>query len=420
MDWPGEIRAVVNDTKWDHRSTKTVRVRGSDRVWKAAQQLLREVKAEQDIQGRRGTPDWHLRFALADVCIFSLREFAKELPKHLDDFLKPTSTGPSPEVIAMTGSQALQALAKAQLIADTLPQAAENLEVLRTGNDRHEVEEFEGIYELVRTCRTEVLQRIAEALIQLRPDRTKSEPDLFGEAFFTLVHHTEEAIATGDVVLVKEVFPKILYSSLVLQEYVLSTYHPPTYQVNSTIMDPTVDILEISGLAMIYAALRGDQSDAPLRQAWIDQLGSFPRPDEAARLVLDRMEMKDGYASLGISPRDIARSGWEIRLTNKIVEAGYAVPEFNPLGEERPVWNAPPLIKMLGVSEHMRSIFLNPRVIFAAEVIGPMSGETEDILRSRRSLRRFYEKKDSHCERDDSENDEAAKTVLGNTQDNIL
>ena len=419
IDWPDEIRAVVNDTKWDHRDTKTVRVCGSDRVWKAAQQLLREVKAEQDIQGCRATPDWYLRFALANVCIFSLREFAKELPKHLDDFLKPTSTSLSPEVRAMTGLQSLQTLAKAQLIADSLPQAAKNLEVLRMGNDRQETEEFEEVNGLVRTCRTEVLQRIAEALIQLRPDRTKSEPDLFGEALFTLVHHTEEAIATGDVALVEFVFPKILYSSLVLQEHVLSTYQPPTYQANATVMDPTVDILELSGLAMIYAIIRGDRSDAPVRQAWMDQLRSLPQPDEAARQVLNSLELKDGYAPLGISPRDVARSEWEIRLSSKIVEVGYAVPEYNPFVKERPPWNAPSLIKMLGVSERMQSIFLKPRAIFAVEVIGPLSEETEDTLRNRPSLRRFYQQKDFHGGQEYMESNEATKTVFENTQDNL-
>ena len=419
IDWPDEIRRVVNATKWDRRSTKTVQVRGSDRVWKAAQQLLREVKAEQDIQGRRATPDWYLRFALANESIFSLREFAKELPKHLDAFLKPTLTGLSPEVHALTGSQALQALAKVRLLADSLQQAAENLEVLRMGNDRQETEEFEGINELVRTSRTEVLRRIADALVQLRPDQTKSEPDLFGEALFTLIHHMEEAIATGDVALVKDVFPKVLYSSLVLQDHVVSTYQSPTYQVNSTTMDPTVDILELSGLAMIYATLRADQSDAPICQAWMDQLKLSPKPDEAARLVLNRLELKDGYASFGISQRDMARSEWEFRLTHKIVEAGYAAPEINPFVEERPASHAPPLIKMLGVSQHLPSISLKPRTIFAAEVIGPMSGETEDTLGSRRSLRRFYEERDRHGAEYDSQSDEAKKAVFEDTRDNF-
>ena len=417
-NWPDEIRAVVNETKWDRRSTKTVRVRGSDRVWNAAQQLLREVKAEQDIEGRRTTPDWYLQSVLANECIFSLREFGNQLPKHLDDFLKPTNTGSSPEINAMIGSQALQALAKAQLIADALPQAAENLEVLCMGNNRLDAEEFGGIYGHLRSCRTEVLQRIAEALIHLKLDQTKSEPDLFGEAFFPLVHHTEEAIATGDVALVKEVFPKILDSSLALQGHVLSTYQPPTYEVNSTIADPTVDILELSGLAMIYATLRDDQSDASVRQAWLDRLDLFPQKDAAARLILDQLEIKDAYAPLGISARYVTRGEWETRLCTKIVEAGYAVPEFDPFVKDQPAWNAPPLIKMLGVSGYMPSISLKPYTIFAAEVIGPLSGETEDILRSRRSLREFYEKKDFHRARDDSESGEAAQMAVENTQDN--
>ena len=337
----------------------------------------------------------------------------------LDDFLKPTFKGSSPEVSAMTGSMALQALAKVPLIADALPQAAENLEVLRMGNYRQETKEFEGIYEVLRTCRTEVLQRIAEALIRLRPTQIKSEPDLFGEALFTLIHHTEEAIATGDKALVKEIFPKVLASSFVLQEHVLSTYQPPTYEVNSAIVDPTVDILELSGLAMIYATLRGDQSDAPVRQAWRDQLRSFPQTDEAARLVLNRLEMKDRYALPGISASGIARSEWEIRLTNKIVEAGYVVPEFHPSVEERLAWNAPLLIRMLGVSEHMPSMSLKPHTIFAAEVIGPLSGETEDVLRRRQSLRYYYEKKDFHHAQDDLESDKGAKIGVENTQDNL-
>ena len=393
--WPDEIRSVVNDTQWDQRTTKGVQIRGSDRVCNAAQQLLREVKAEQDIQGRRVTPDWYLRLALANESILSLREFANELPTLLDDFLKPTSSALSPEVKAMTGSQALQALAKAQLIADDLPLAAKNLEVLRMGNDPQETNEFEALNDRIRKCRSEILQRIGEALVQLQPNQTKSEPDLFGEALFPLIHYTEEAIATGDVALVKEVFPKILYSSFVLQDHVLSTYQTPTYQVNSAIMDPTVDILELSGLAIIYATLRDDQSDAPVRHAWTSLLKSSSQPDELAKLVLDRLEMVDGYTSWGISQRDMARSTWEIRLSDRIVEAGYAVPEFDPFVESQPEWNAPPLIKMLSVTESLPSILLKPRTIFAAEVIGPLSGEAENLLRSRWSLRSFYEQKDS-------------------------
>ena len=394
-NWPDEIRATVDTTKWDRKSTSAVHIRGSRRVWIAAQQLLMQVKAEHDIEGRRVTPDWYLRLALADACILSLREFATELPKHLEEFLSPTPAHPSLEVNAMTDSQALQALARVQLVADTLSPAAENLEQLRMGNDRQEVEEFQGLDKCIKTCRAEVLQRIADALIQLQPEQSKSEPDLFGTAHFTLIHHTEGAIADGDVALVTEVFPKVLSSAFVLQEHVLSTYLTPAQQINSALLDPTVDILDLSGLAMIYATLRDDQSDVPIRLAWTSMLNSLPglTPDLAAKLVLDRLEIADSYSRLGITPRDIARTGWETRLSKKIVEAGFAPPAYNSFGKPQP-WSAPPLIKMLGILDRGGPMWLKPYAIFAAEVIAPLSAETEELLRKRRALRIYYDRRD--------------------------
>ena len=403
-NWPDEIRATVDATKWDRKSTSAVHIRGSSRVWIAAQQLLMQVKAEHDIQGRRVTPDWYLRLALADACILSLCEFAKELPKHLDEFLSPTPAHPSQEVNAMTDSQALQALAKVQLFAYTLSPAAENLEQLRMGNDRQEVEEFQGLDKCIKICRAGVLQRMADALVHFQPEQSKSEPDLFGTAHFTLIHHIEEAIADGDVALVKEVFPKVLSSAFILQEYVLSTYLVPAQQVNSALLDPTVDILELSGLAMIYATLRNDQSDAPIRQAWVDILNSLPGSDEAARLILNRLELADGYSHLGITPRDIARTGWETRLSKKIVEAGFAPPAYNPFGKPQP-WNAPPLIKMLGILDRGGPMWLKPYAIFAAEVVAPLSAETQEILRKRRALYIYFDRKDFQVRRDSSSDD---------------
>jgi len=92
----------------------------------------------------------------------------------LDDFLFPAPPHPSPEVNAMTASQALLALAKVQLVADTLPQAADDLELLRMGNDRQAVEEFRELYERIKTCRAGILQRMSDALIGLKPEQSKS------------------------------------------------------------------------------------------------------------------------------------------------------------------------------------------------------------------------------------------------------
>ena len=399
--WPEEVRDTVAATKWGRAKARAVEIHGPTRVWTTAQHLLREVGAEHEIQGRRATPDWYLRFALADEFIRSLREFADQLPKLLDDFLKPALAQPSPAVKAMAGSQALQALAKAQSLIDAIPQVIKELDGLRIGHDPQPTEDFEGLTGCVQANRSHVLAGIAEAITELQPERSPSEPDLFGEALFTLVHHTEQAIAKGDVEdveLVRKVFPKILCATLRLKEYMFATYKPPTYEYNTAIVDPVTDLLELSGLAMIYAVLRDGRTDDLVRQAWVDYVKSSVKPEDAAKHVLSMLDLSESSFSLGISPRRIS---WQTRLAGQIVEA-YPRPEYVPFGSQ-PVWTAPKLIKMLGVSTSMSNLSIDPRAIFAADVIGPLSGESEESLRARPGLRRYYESRDFHIESDTSD-----------------
>ena len=391
-DLPKEINTAVTDTKWDRRKTATVRIRGPRRVWQSAQTLLGQVKAEREVRGQRSTPDWSLKLDLATNAILSIRETAKELPTHLNDFLV-RAPRPSAEASAMAEFQALQTLEKAQLVADSLPAAVAGLEALRNGNEPQHIGEVEALTASIRICRSTILQRISTTITELKPTNSSSEPDLFGQGLFTLIHHTEDAIATGNIALVEQVFPNVLKASFNFQQHLVFTYQEPTYQPTSAIFDPTVDMLELSGLAMAYAAIRDDESDDPIARAWIERIEGLSEPATAAKSVLDFLDQVDGGLPFGMSPRNIARTEWEMKLTKRIVDAGYAAPESFPL-ERPPVWNAPKLIKLLGVHRSLPSITVKPRAIFAAEVIGPISEEPEEALRKRPSLRVYFEEKD--------------------------
>ena len=185
----------------------------------------------------------------------------------------------------------------------------------------------------------------------------------------------------------------MLEASFNLQQHLIVTYQEPSYQPTSGIFDPTVDALELSGLAMAYAAIRNDESDAPIAKAWIERIGSLPEPTTAAKSILEFLDAVDGSYPFGISPRDFARTEWERKLANRIVEAGYAKPE-SFFAQEPPVWNAPWLIRLLDVQTRMPSIMLKPRAIFAAEIIGPLSEEPAETLRKRSSLKRYFERID--------------------------
>ena len=412
--WPDEVREVVASTAWDRPMTAVVQIRGPARVRTAAQRLLKEVEAEHEIEGHRVTPDWYLRSALAGECILSLREFADQLPGILDDYF---TLGPLeqslPTVKATSASQALQTLAKAEYLVDTIPQVVDDLNNLQQGIDPQVTEEFESLRETIQTRRSRILERLAEAVTKLQPERALSKPDLFGEALFTLVHHIQQAIESGDTVLVGILFNKILYASLIMEGYVAATYRPPTYQLTSATFDPMIDLLELSGLALIYEVLRDDKSADPIRNGWVKYIHASKKSEDAAKRVLDILDLVDGNFSFGMSPRSNARTGWGMRLSKHIVEAGYAVPDYNPF-DDLPTWSAPPLIKMLSVMESLPTIDIHPRAFFAAQVIGPLSGETEEELRERPALRRYYEARDHDTEpdiskdflKDDTENSE--------------
>ena len=392
--WRDEIDAAVAAIRWDRSNTSTAAIRGPARVGTAAQRLLREVQAELEIEGRRVTPNSYVEFALAGEFFAVLRGFTEECPERLTEyFAGPGAPPSSPALEAMIGTQALQTLTKAELVVHAIPRVVDDLSALRGGRDPLPTEELGDLAGSIQTVRFAVLGRVADAITQLQPEQSTSGPDLFGEAWFNLVHHAAQAIASGDVDLVDRVFSQILTGTYALHDYVVSTYQPPTYEVTAGHFDPMIDTLELSGLAVIYEVLRGDGSARSVREAWTTRIKASGRTEESARQILNLHDMATAGFPLQMTPRSVARSEWSLQLAKRIIEEGYARPRYFPL-DDRPRWNAPSLIRMLGVDESMPRALLDPRVIFAAEVLGPLSGETEDALRSRPGLKRYFEARD--------------------------
>ena len=405
--WRDEVYATVTATEWDRANTMVVAIRGPTSVATAAQRLLREVQAELEVEGRRVTPDSYLQFALAGQYFVALRGFIEGFPEHLaGHFGGPKGARSSPQLEALITTQALQALTKAELVAHAVPRVVDDLSALRGGRDPLPTEELGDLGKSIRRMRFEVLGRIASAIPHLRPEHSTASPDLFGEAWFTLVHHAEHAIANGDIDLVQQIFSEIVDGTFILHEHVRSTYKPPTYQITPGHLDPVIDTLELSGLALIYEELRGDGSAASVREAWATRIEASGQVEGSASYVLGLLDLASSAFPFQMSPRSAARSEWGLRLANRIIEEGYARPAYVPFGD-RPTWDAPRLIRMLGVDESMPSLFLDPRTIFAGEVLGPLSGESEETLRARPGLRRYFEQRGWESDETRSADDDA-------------
>ena len=392
--WPEEIESVVNATKWDNPKTREVQIRGPARVRQAAQRLLYQIHSEHRIEGKRVTPDWYLRSVLTGESILSIKEFLDQFPNLVGQVMGVGGIERlSPKDRVLRYVQILQMLRRAEyIVVESLPEIVANLEAAREGHDSIQVSEIESAAKNIETLRFVVLEELGKALTELEPSGSTDEPDYFGDALYRLTHHAEQAIANGDEALVESIFPSILSATMKLHDYMLATYRPPTYEITPSIFNPFLDILELSGLAIIYETVRGDQSAGPVRDAWRDWVNARQHPQDEATRLLDVLDL----TSRGFDPMSIMRTEWETRAAQAIVKAGYAMPRhtFFP-SDEVPEWNAPPLIKMIGVSEYMPSFFLKPHVIFAAQVISPLSGEDEQVMRERPSLSRYFDASDS-------------------------
>ena len=401
--WHEEIESVVNTTNWDNPQTNVVQIRGPARVRRAAQALLYQIQSEHRIEGKRISPDWYLRSVLAGECIISIREFLDQFPSRVGQVMGVGGVEKiTPKFRVIRDVQLLQMLRRAEyIVVESLPQILADLESVRKGYDLIQAPEIESTAENIRTFRFVVLEELGKTLTELEPDGSEDEPDYFGEALYRLTHQAEQAIAEGDVALVENIFPSILSATMKLHDYMLKTYRPPSYEITPGMFNPFLDILDLSGLALIYEAIRGDRSAGQVRNAWRNWIKANENPQDKAKKLLDVLDFTTG----GYAPMSIMRTGRERRVAQAIIQAGYARPEPAFFSfDEAPEWDAPPLIKMINISEYMPSIFLKPHVIFAAEVISPLSGEDEPTIRERPGLKRYFEESDRRKTRDSAHN----------------
>ena len=385
LSWYSEIRQTVETTKWDNRKTNNVKIRLPIRVRHRGQRLLHQIQAEHAISGCRLTPDWYLRSELAIDGLVALREFSTQLSDVLDQYFPDnTDTSNDPRIVAIAGLQALQTLRKCEVVIEALFEAKTSLLSLVKGNSVAEPVEFEDLRQQVLARSSPILQQLGEALPYLRPDNAKSSPDFFGQILSTLIHHSEQAIASGDTDLVIRVFRPVLPSSVTRFEYLASIYRPPTWQPGPRIFNPIIDLLELSGLALVYEALREDQSADPVRATWQDWIHEGGASTVRAKWALDIL---DTFSS-GLPIISLTRSEWKKRLSARVIEAGYATQRY-PF-RRRPAVDAPRIVKILGVSSGAGTPTVTPRAIFAGEFIAPLAGESERQLRNRSGLRDYY------------------------------
>ena len=85
---------------------------------------------------------------------------------------------------------------------------------------------------------------------------------------------------------------------------------------------------------------------------------------------------------------------WEENLVSAIVNAGFAPPDQFGIGNRRRQWVAPRTLKILGISLPLKTVFVKPHELFAGLELAALGSESDEQLRRRICLRRFYDQLD--------------------------
>ena len=151
--------------------------------------------------------------------------------------------------------------------------------------------------------------------------KSKYLPDYFGQAYSVLAEECYKSMATGNEALFQKIFPSFFAASwsaynLLLQE--LGDRDERTKIVFSS--EPIVDLLELSGYALIYTELGGKQFWNMVKELWDNYLSSITAPQAISKFLMAVVEYRSSL--FAILPRDLGRTSWKQDLTRRLEEQG--------------------------------------------------------------------------------------------------
>lgn len=161
--------------------------------------------------------------------------------------------------------------------------------------------------------------QLAEPLSKIPENKTI--PDYFGQIFSVLGHECFNALNNGELDLFKNIFPCFFRAGLVAHDRLkpqLAGQSVETTIVFST--EPIVDILEISGYALIYSELEGIKYWDIVVDQWDNYFARHENPAGIGNYIL--LSASTQLNLFGLRPRAIARTGWQMALKQRLAKAG--------------------------------------------------------------------------------------------------
>jgi len=275
------------------------------------------VDFERRTEGRRVSPGWWVNHLCARLLLSTLvqevRGFLDEIQKEL---INPVASADEThaEVVSMKIFSCLELTNKMRTHLETVRHAATVLETLRHAQtDDEKWPDVSFPEEILRDIEEQLYQKLAVVAPLLKHERHNAgEPDLFGQAYKTLFDATFHAILYGRNEIAWKLFPIVIVMAEWARARLIGDLVSERQQQQVIFgTEPLVDVMELSGYALLMNEVNGEGIWPQVRALWDNLLArdqSSSTPQQFANILSAHENL------FALTPGGIGRTDRQLEL----------------------------------------------------------------------------------------------------------
>lgn len=292
-------------------------------VSEALESFRSQLRFERDVHGEHVTPSWYLAEELARRLLESLKQSIEplmtEAARGLPDVPGDPANVERSQVLGAFASRKSEYVTKLANLTDVANELAATLRSLDRSHDlkwpEWDAESIETRMRKVAIDRSLDFASLiaALALVPPGPDRV----DYLGEAVSLTAEDCLRVLATGDHAIFKELFPRYFHGCLVVAEQIRRESSRWPLETFATLYtEALIDMMAISGYALVYAEIRRDhRSWILVKELWSRYLSGT---DGATRASFLDTAYEHSRNLFQITPRTLIRTGWQMRVDQSL------------------------------------------------------------------------------------------------------
>jgi hypothetical protein len=222
---------------------------------------------------------------------------------------------------SQTCSRGIEAIAKGRLCVSVAQKYLDELSIFRKPFGFHLINtkwpdnDWDGMHaRLLKMNQTLLISwgKTLPGLSNIPP--AKHLPDLFGQAFSLLNDECLNALETGDASLFTQFFKALFVGShLAFERHQILLQEYEDWAKQKFMIEPFIDVMEVSGYALVYAELKDGNFWEPIKQLWDRFFFDEPEKLEARiEWIATIAHIKSDLS--GGTPRDLIRTEWKQRF----------------------------------------------------------------------------------------------------------